>query len=439
VLLVKGAPDRLLDRSTTQLGGAPLDLARWLAAVDELSAGGLRVLAAARATAPAAEGDLGLDELWDLEFLGLFGIVDPPRPEVIDAIADCHAAGVRVKMITGDHAGTALAIAREIGIVSAPDARVLTGAELEAMTQDQLTGVVQDVDVYARTSPEHKIRIVRALQAHHEVVAMTGDGVNDAPALTRASVGIAMGIKGTEATKEAAEIVLADDNFATIRSAIREGRRIYDNLRKSVVFLLPTNGAQSLVILVAIVFGLALPLTPVQVLWVNMITAVTLSLALAYEPAERGIMTRPPRKPGGSIITPRELVLVLIVSLLIGGATLVVFYGALARGDAMDLARTESVLMLALGQLVFLFNCRILSHSSLSLDAVRGNPVAWWSVLVLILLQLFYSYVPFMNDLFDSAPLPLSAWLFPIGLAVALFLIIEVVKAVWRRLPGADL
>ncbi|WP_203135803.1 cation-translocating P-type ATPase [Microbacterium sp. JZ31] len=438
VLLVKGAPDRLLDRSTTELGGVPLDLARWISAVDALSAEGLRVLAAARITDYPVGGDLSLDDLWDLEFLGVFGIVDPPRPEVIDAIADCHAAGVRVKMITGDHAGTAVAIAREIGIVSEPDAPVLTGAELEAMTQDQLTAVVRDVDVYARTSPEHKIRIVRALQAHDEVVAMTGDGVNDAPALTRASVGIAMGIKGTEATKEAAEIVLADDNFATIRSAIREGRRIYDNLRKSVVFLLPTNGAQSLVILIAIVFGLSLPLTPVQVLWVNMITAVTLSLALAYEPAERGIMSRPPRRPGGSIISTRELGLVLVVSLLIGGATLFVFYTALARGDALNLARTEAVLMLALGQLAFLFNCRILSHSSFSLDALRGNPVVWWSALVLIVLQLIYCYVPFMNGLFDSTPLPLWAWVVPLGLAIALFVLIEAVKALWRRLPGGS-
>ncbi|WP_309067583.1 HAD-IC family P-type ATPase [Microbacterium sp.] len=438
VLLVKGAPDRLLDRSTTQLGGVPLDLARWIAAVDALSAEGLRVLAAARVTDPSTGGDVSLDDLWDLEFLGLFGIVDPPRPEVIDAISDCHTAGVRVKMITGDHAGTALAIAHEIGIVSEPDAPVLTGAELEAMTQDQLTAVVRDVDVYARTSPEHKIRIVRALQAHDEVVAMTGDGVNDAPALTRASVGIAMGIKGTEATKEAAEIVLADDNFATIRSAIREGRRIYDNLRKSVVFLLPTNGAQSLVILIAIVFGLSLPLTPVQVLWVNMITAVTLSLALAYEPAERGIMSRPPRRPGGSIISVRELMLVLVVSLLIGGATLWVFYAALARGDELNLARTEAVLMLALGQLAFLFNCRILSHSSFSVDALRGNRVVWWSALALIVLQLIYCYVPFMNALFESTPLPLWAWLVPFGLAIALFLVIEAVKALWRRLPGGS-
>ena len=437
-LLVKGAPDRLLDRSTTQSGpegSAPLRLDDWEAAIAELSGQGLRVLAAARRRDPAGEGDLDASDLQDLEFLGVYGIVDPPRPEVIQAVRDCHTAGVRVKMITGDHAGTALAIAREVGIVDDPHARVLTGAELETMSQDQLAAVAHEVDVYARTSPEHKIRIVRALQSHHEVVAMTGDGVNDAPALTRANVGVAMGIKGTEATKEAAEIVLADDNFATIRSAIREGRRIYDNLRKSVVFLLPTNGAQSLVILVAVLFGLTLPLTPVQVLWVNMITAVTLSLSLAYEPAERGIMQRPPRAPGGSIISVRELVFVLVVSLLIGGATLAVFYGAVARGEGVDMARTEAVLMLALGQLVFLFNCRILERSSFTLDVLRGNPVVWWSAAALMVLQAVYSYVPFMNGLFDSRPMPYEAWLIPLAYALALFLLIEGVKGIWRIVP----
>ncbi len=310
---------------------------------------------------------------------------------------------------------------------------MLTGAELEAMTQEQLKAVVRDVDVYARTSPEHKIRIVRALQAHGEVVAMTGDGVNDAPALTRANVGIAMGIKGTEATKEAAEIVLADDNFATIRGAIREGRRIYDNIRKSVVFLLPTNGAQSLVILVAVVFGLALPLTPVQVLWVNMVTALTLSLALAYEPAEKGIMSRPPRAIGGSIVSARELGFVLLVSLLIGGATLGVFYGVGATGVDVAYARTEAVAMLALGQLAYLFNCRFLSRSSLTLDVLRGNPAVWWSVGALLALQLIYTYVPFMNDLFGSRPLAIWSWGPPIVLSIVIFLAVEALKAVRRR------
>lgn len=438
-ILVKGAPDRLLERCRTQRGAAgpePLDIPRWEGVIDDLGGEGLRVLAAARRPVSSDTSEITTDDLEGLEFLGLWGILDPPRPEAIDAIADCHTAGIRVKMITGDHAGTAVAISRELGLAAGDEVSVLTGAELEAMSQEQLKDVVQAVDVYARTSPEHKIRIVRALQAHDEVVAMTGDGVNDAPALTRANVGIAMGIKGTEATKEAAEIVLADDNFATIRSAIREGRRIYDNLRKSVVFLLPTNGAQSLVILVAVLFGLALPLTPVQVLWVNMVTAVTLSLSLAYEPAERGIMTRPPREPGGSIISGRELGFVLLVSLLIGGATLAVFYIVAGTGVDVGYARTEAVLMLALGQLAFLFNCRFLSRSSITLDVFRGNPAIWWSALALIVLQLVYTYVPFMHDLFGSRSLAAQSWLLPFGLSIAIFLAVELLKLLRRAATG---
>lgn len=435
-VLVKGAPDRLLERSTTQRGATgpePLDIPRWEAAIDDLGGQGLRILAAARRPVDGDVGEITVGDLEQLEFLGLWGILDPPRPEAIEAIADCHTAGIRVKMITGDHAGTAVAISRELGLATGDDIRVLTGAELEAMSQEQLKEVVQGVDVYARTSPEHKIRIVRALQAHDEVVAMTGDGVNDAPALTRANVGIAMGIKGTEATKEAAEIVLADDNFATIRSAIREGRRIYDNLSKSVVFLLPTNGAQSLVILVAVVFGLALPLTPVQVLWVNMVTAVTLSLALAYEPAEKGIMSRVPRAPGGSLIRRRELGFVLVVSLLIGGATLGVFYAVAAAGLDLEYARTEAVAMLALGQLAYLLNCRFLSGSSITLDVFRGNPVIWWSAAALIVLQLIYTYLPFMNDLFGSRPLAIWSWGLPVVLSVVIFFAVELLKLLRRR------
>ncbi|MFE4726000.1 cation-translocating P-type ATPase [Microbacterium sp. NPDC056736] len=439
-ILVKGAPDRLLERSLTQRsedGSQPLDRTHWEEQVAALSSRGLRVLAAARKPVRATTEEFALDDLVDLEFIGLWGIVDPPRPEAIDAIADCHTAGIGVKMITGDHAGTALAIAREMGLAGA-DAEVLTGTELEALSQEQLREVVRDVDVYARTSPEHKIRIVRALQSHGEVVAMTGDGVNDAPALTRADVGIAMGIKGTEATKEAAEFVLADDNFATIRSAVAEGRRIYDNLRKSIVFLLPTNGAQSLVILVAVVFGLALPLTSVQVLWVNMVTAVTLSLALAYEPAERGIMRRPPRATGGPIIDRRELGFVLAVSFLIGGAAMGVFYGVVATGVDIEVARTEAVLMLALGQLAYLFNCRLLTRSSFTLDVLRGNRAVWWSALALVVLQLIYTYVPFMNVLFDSRPLDPSAWILPIVLSVVIFVAVEVLKALLRARPPAS-
>ncbi|MFD6030248.1 cation-translocating P-type ATPase [Cellulosimicrobium funkei] len=444
---VKGAPDRVLDRCATQVatdgGSEPLDRAFWDAQIDALGGQGLRVLAAARR--PAADGTAELDvaDVADgLELCGLVGIVDPPRPEAIEAIAECRDAGIRVKMITGDHAGTALAIGREMGIVDAHDGSsapaVLTGPELEEMSTEKLRQVVRDVDVYARTSPEHKIRIVSALQSHGEVVAMTGDGVNDAPALTQADVGVAMGIKGTEATKEAAEVVLADDNFATIERAVKEGRRIYDNIRKSVLFLLPTNGAQSLVILVAVLFGLTLPLQPVQVLWINMITAVTLSLALAYEKAEPDVMRRAPRDPKASILDGAYVRRILLVSLLIGGATILLFYVERAQGVPLAEAQTTAVTMLALGQLAYLFNCRFLDQSSLTLDVVRGNRVVWVSAATLLALQAVFVYAPFMHSWFDSAPIALAEWGKTLGLALVVFLLVEVIKWVGRRWTARD-
>ena len=441
---VVGAPDRLLDRSSSQLANfnegqwqlAELDKEFWVNQIKELSNEGLRVLAAASKTSQNSNGSLRFDQVADgLVFLGLVGIVDPPRPEVKTAIAESQAAGIRVKMITGDHAGTAIAIARELGIVNENGAvNSLTGAELEAMSQDELREKVQDIDVYARTSPEHKLRIVKALQAKQEVVAMTGDGVNDAPSITRADVGIAMGIKGTEATKDAADIVLADDNFTSIERAIEEGRRIYDNIRKSVVFLLPTNGAQSLVILVAVLLGLALPLSPVQILWVNLVTAVTLSLSLAGEPAEPGIMKRKPRDPKEQVLSKRSLVLVFVASILIGGTTLAVYLLEREGGNSYGVAQTTAVTMLALGQLAFLLNCRFLNNSSLTWRIFVGNKVVWISTVVLLILQAAFIYLPFMNNWFDSAPIGLREWGLTILMAFGVFLVMEACKAITSRI-----
>ncbi|WP_309135109.1 HAD-IC family P-type ATPase [Cellulomonas sp.] len=438
-LHVVGAPDRLLERAVAQRGQdgrpVPLDVARWEATVDALGGQGLRVLAVAYRDADSPAAQVTVDDVAEgLVLLGVVGIVDPPRPEAVAAIAECHRAGIAVKMITGDHVGTAVAIARELGIVPAGEqVDALTGAQLEAMSQEELRTRVRDVDVYARTSPEHKIRIVRALQSHGEVVAMTGDGVNDAPALTRADVGIAMGIKGTEATKEAAEIVLADDNFATIERAVEEGRRIYDNIRKSVVFLLPTNGAQSLVILVAVMLGLALPLSPVQILWVNLVTAVTLSLALAYEPAEPGIMDRPPRSPREPVLSRRALVLVVAASLLIGGATLAVYLVEKQLGAGDGVAQTSAVTVLVLGQVAFLLSCRFLGRSSLTPRVLVGNRVVWLAVGVLLALQLVFTYAPFMHGWFESAPIGVRDWGLAAGAAVVVLLLVEAVKALTRR------
>ena len=435
-ILLKGAPDRLLDRSTHQLEAdgsvVPLDRDFWEERIESLGAEGLRVLAAARREAEEGTDTLAVEEVQaDMVFLGLVGIIDPPRPEAIEAIRSCRQAGIRVVMITGDHAGTASAIAREMGISG--DGRAVTGSELEAATDGQLQELVRDTVVFARTSPEHKLRLVTALQANGEVVAMTGDGVNDAPALKRADVGVAMGIKGTEATKEAAEIVLADDNFQSIERAVEEGRTIYDNLRKAILFILPTNGAEGLVMLAAVTFGLVLPLTPVQILWVNMVTAVTLAVALAFEPAEADVMARPPRRSDAPILDGYFLWRIFFVSVLIGGATIAVFLVGKENGLSLELARTLAVNTLVFGQLFYLFNSRHLRTSSLRRDTLLANRVAWGAAVVLLWLQITYVYAPFMHTLFGSAPLAPWLWLIPVGIGAAVFLLVELEKKVVAR------
>lgn len=438
VIHAAGAPDRLLDRSAYERSPkgelVPLNRQAWEAKLETLTDQGLRVLAAASRPADGMEELEREDVASGMTFLGLVGIVDPPRPEVMDAIKEAHTAGIRVKMITGDHKGTATAIARELSIAPAEGpVPALTGADIEAMTQNELRQVVQDVDVYARTSPEHKLRIVRALQSHHEVVAMTGDGVNDAPSITRANVGVAMGIKGTEATKEAADIVLADDNFATIERAVEEGRRIYDNIRKSVVFLLPANGAQSLVILVAILFGLALPLTPLQILWVNLVTAVTLGLALVSEPAEPGIMHRSPRPKDEQVLSTNSLWLVLAASLAVGGSTLAAFIVSKSMSDDIAIAQTTAVTMLVIGQIAYLLNCRFLSSSAITPRVFTGNKNIWTSIGLMVLFHLIFMFAPPMQSWFGSAPITPLGWVLTLGLGVAIFFGIEGVKALLRR------
>jgi magnesium-transporting ATPase (P-type) len=442
-IFLKGAPDRLLDRSSHQLsseaGEQSLDRAYWEGQIDALSRQGLRVLAAAVKPVGAEKSDLNLDDFDDgMLFLGLVGIVDPPRPEAIESIRICREAGIAVKMITGDHAGTALAIAREMGITDCN--KVITGAELEVASDSELEGIAQEYAVFARTSPEHKLRLVKALQAQGEVVAMTGDGVNDAPALKRADVGVAMGIKGTEATKEAADVVLADDNFATIERAVEEGRTIYDNLRKAILFILPTNGAQAFVLLVAILLGMTLPLTPVQILWVNMVTAVTLALALAFEPAEPGLMKRPPRDARASIIGLGTLWRVFFVSLLIGGATIWSFQNALAAGVSEAAARTLAVNVLVGGQVFYLFNSRFIQASSLGVERFFTNRYVWFAVGVMALLQFAFVYAPPLQSAFGTEGLTLFDWLKPVAVGVAVFFLVEAEKAIinkFRKRPKA--
>ena len=429
-LLLKGAPDRLLTRCQTQLSAQgdiePLDQAFWLKQIEVLSQQGLRVLAAAGKS--TEQNELGLKELDALCFYGLIGIIDPPRPEAITAIAACQGAGIKVKMITGDHAGTAKAIGEAMGLAQDGDLVVYTGTQIEQASRAELQQMALTGTIFARTSPEHKLRLVQALQQQGEVVAMTGDGVNDAPALKQADVGIAMGIKGSEASKEAADIVLADDNFSTIAAAVAEGRTIYDNLRKAILFILPTNGAQGLVMLCAVLFGLTLPLTPVQILWVNMVVAITLALALAFEPAEPGVMRRPPRHAKAALLSSAFLRRITLVSVLIGGCAMLLFQLAVNQGFSLAYARTITVTALVVAQAGYLLNSRHLSSFSLHPKLLFTNLIAWLSIALLALLQLGFVYTPFMQSSFGTEPLQLVHWGWALLGAICIMLVIELEK-----------
>jgi magnesium-transporting ATPase (P-type) len=315
---------------------------------------------------------------------------------------------------------------------AALSARGGTGADIEAMDDAALRRVVGETEIFARASPEHKLRLVEALQANGEVAAMTGDGVNDAPALKRADVGVAMGMKGTEAAKEASEMVLADDNFASIAAAVEEGRAIYDNIRKAIVFILPTNGGQAAVLVAAIVLGLQLPITPVQILWVNMVTAVTLALALAFEPAERDIMRRPPRNPGEPLLSRFMAWRVAFVSALLVVGSLGIFLWALERGDSVESARTAAVNILLMGEVFYLFNCRRLIAPVLSWDGFTGNRWVLVAIAILLALQLLFTYAPIMHKLFQTAPLDAATWGWIVLFGMLVFVVVELEKYVVR-------
>ncbi|CAG0977482.1 partial putative cation-transporting ATPase F, partial [Rhodocyclaceae bacterium] len=431
---VKGAPEKLLAACATMLDAegreVPQERAQTAAAAAAMAQQGLRVLALARkevGTDVLAAGDLEDG----LVFLGLVGMIDPPRRQAVAAVRTCHGAGIRVKMITGDHADTALAIARRIGIVG-PDGTALTGRELAALGDDALAAAARDTDVFARVEPEQKLRLVRALQANGELVAMTGDGVNDAPALKQADIGIAMGITGTEVAKEAAAMVLTDDNFATIEAAVEEGRGIYDNLVKFITWTLPTNFGEGLVILAAIVAGVTLPITPLQILWINMTTAVLLGLTLAFEPAERGIMRRRPRPPAMPILDRVLAERVLLVGLLLLVGSFGLFQLSLARGLGDAEARTVAANVFVFGELFYLFNCRSLTRPVWAMPPL-SNPWIWWGVAAMAALQMLFTYLPAMNRLFGTAPIGLQAWGEILAFGVALMLAMDVEKLLRQR------
>ena len=439
VVYMKGAVEKVLTRCTAALdaAGSPavLDAAAVHAQVDELAGAGLRVLAFARAALPDGRDDLRhKDVVSGLTFLGLQAMMDPPRAEAIDAVKACQTAGVTVKMITGDHAVTATAIARQIGIAGAgAEGEAVTGAEMAALHDRELIELAQRTNVFARVTPEQKLRLVEALQSRGMVVAMTGDGVNDAPALKQADIGVAMGITGTDVAKDAADMVLTDDNFASIEAAVEEGRGVFDNLVKFIMYALPTNVGQGLVLIAAILLGVTLPILPLQILWINMITAVLLGLGLAFELKEPGIMQRRPRAPGAPIISTGVLVRIAVagVILLIGAFAL--FEWAQAIGGSIEEARTVAVNVFMSVQVFYLFACRSLRRSLFAYNPF-GNRMIVLGVAVVIGLQLLFTYAPFMNVAFGTAPIAVKEWAMIVIVGVVAMVLMDALGWLLRKL-----
>ncbi|HEB27004.1 MAG TPA: cation-transporting P-type ATPase [Porticoccus sp.] len=435
-IFLKGAPERLLEMCSHQKaahGDQPLEKDYWLNRIEEMAQLGQRVLAIAVKPVSYEQMELKFSDVENgLIMLGMFGLIDPPREEAMEAVKTCVEAGIRVKMITGDHAATARAIAQQLKIVNAND--VLTGQELDLMSEDELRQRVQDVDVYARVNPEHKLLLVRLMQELGLIVAMTGDGVNDAPALKRADVGIAMGHNGTEAAKEAAEMVLADDNFASIAHAVEEGRTVYDNLKKAILFILPTNGGEALIILAAILFGFhQLPLLPVQILWVNMVTAVTLALSLAFEPPEKNVMQRPPRDAHEPMLTPYLIWRVAFVSVILMSGTFGLFVWEMERGMSIEHARTVAVNTLVAFEIFYLFNSRYIKDSIFNWEGLMGNRYVLIAITVLIILQLGFTYLGPMQSLFSTTAINMNIWLRILLVASSVLFLVEMEKYFVRR------
>lgn len=434
IIYIKGAPDRLLDMASEQKRrGKSEDFDRpcWERSIEKVAQKGQRLIGAAYKIVDKSKTDLSHKDIEDdMIFLGLAGLIDPPREEATEAIASCHKAGISVKMITGDHIETAKAIGCEMGIGDGENA--IQGRDLEKMSEENLAEAAVRYDIFARTSPEHKLKLVEAIQSNGAICAMTGDGVNDAPALKRADVGIAMGIKGTEVTKDASEMVLVDDNFSTIVSAIEEGRRVYDNLKKTILFLLPTNGAESFLIIASILFGTLMPLTPVQILWVNMVTSITISLALAFEKMEPDVMQRPPRSPKEPLLNGYFIWRIIFVSLLIGGGTLLLTLYLQSQSVDSQILKTITLNSIVITQMFHLFNVRS-KNFALNKDFF-GNKVVFIVSGLLIILQLAVTYIPFMNHVMGTHALEPRLWIYPFGLGLVIFIIVEIEKAIVKKI-----
>ncbi|MCW5771549.1 MAG: HAD-IC family P-type ATPase [Rhodospirillaceae bacterium] len=431
VAYIKGAPERVLAMCDRSGDATPFDSAAWMARARELAAAGFRVLGLAEKRLAAAPENLEPQHVASgCSLLGLCAMIDAARPEAVAAVAACRRAGISVRMITGDHPETARAIAQDFGL---PAENVLSGRDIDALDEAAFAARVPDVAVFARASPEHKLRIVGALKAEGHVVAMTGDGSNDAPALKRADVGIAMGRKGTEAAKEAAAMVLSDDNFASIAAAVREGRICFDNLRKTIAYILPTNGGEALVVMAAVLLGLAMPITPLHILWINLVTEVTLSLALAFEPGERDVMARPPRPPAEPLLSRFIVWRIVLVSLAMAALAFGVFQWELARGHSLEAARTAAVNIIVACEMTYLINTRRLHGGTLSLEGWFGSRAVWIAFGLLMVVQAAFTYAPPLQALFDTAALDAASWGMIAAGALLLYLVVEAEKAITRR------
>ncbi|WP_125559252.1 cation-transporting P-type ATPase [Pseudoalteromonas rubra] len=430
---MKGSIESILPKCQFMLNDLGEEIGLDLDAIEQeaerLAAKGLRVLAFASKTSLDAQTSLSHEDVAQgLVFLGLQAMIDPPRPEAIEAVAACHRAGIRVKMITGDHALTATSIAKQLGIIQPQSAgKTVTGYQLGDLSEHEFSDIASNNDVFARVSPENKLQLVKSLQAEGHVVAMTGDGVNDAPALRRADIGVAMALNGTEVARDASDMMLTDDNFATVRAAVEEGRGVFDNLKKFIVWTLPTNGGEGLVILLAVLLGVSLPLLPVHILWVNMTTAILLGLMLAFEPREKGIMERPPYDPNAPIIDRILMWRILLVSSLLCITAFGLYELELMWGATEAQARTVAVAMFVVGEAFYLFNCRSLDRSVFSVG-LFSNRWIWIGIALMMALQLLFTYQPLMNDWFQSAPISLEAWLRVIACGWFISLIVGVEK-----------
>ena len=435
-IFIKGAPEIVLAMCHEQHSGnnetKPLDMAYWNEQANTIAAQGQRILAFAAKAVNTEHTVLEQIDIQDsLIFMGLAGFIDPPRQEAIEAITKCHQAGIDVKMITGDHAITAVAIGKQLGLKNSDN--VLTGTDLDKLDDAGIESIIQHTGIFARTSPEHKLRLVMALQAKGMTVAMTGDGVNDAPALKRADVGIAMGKSGSEAAKEASEIVLADDNFASIVAAVREGRTVYSNIKKVISWTLPTNASEAMTIILALILGLNLPITPIQILWINMITAVTLGIALAFEPAEDNTMQRPPRPRKEALLSGGLMWHIALVSGLFLAGVFSIYEYAILQGYSENLARTMALNTLVVLEIFYLFFIRNMHETLLNWKAICGTRVIWISILAVTIGQFAITYIPWFQSIFKTEAIGLLDGVLIIVVGIIVFSLIEIEKQMRLR------